>query len=156
AKHFPSVEFLFLGQAYHGDHEVVWHPRDLPSNVRLMGHVDGEEKTRILSSAWALINTSIHEGLAVSFLEALTCETPLLSCIDTEEVASRFGIYVGSFTGTGMDSVPAFVKGLRELIDAPDRRRRLGKDGRDWVAKTHNRERFLDAFHDLCVSARAL
>jgi glycosyltransferase involved in cell wall biosynthesis len=50
----------------------------------MVGHVDGLEKTEILSSSWALINTSIHEGLAVSFLEALQCETPLISSVDPD------------------------------------------------------------------------
>ena len=66
ARHFPEVEFLFLGKAHHRG-EGAWEPNELPDNVKLMGHISGEQKTRILSSAWVLVNTSIHEGLAVSF-----------------------------------------------------------------------------------------
>ena len=49
----------------------------MPPNVKLLGHLDGEQKFQFLSSAWVLVNTSIHEALATSFLDALVCETPL-------------------------------------------------------------------------------
>ncbi|WP_228060785.1 MULTISPECIES: glycosyltransferase family 4 protein [unclassified Coleofasciculus] len=94
ARHFPDVEFIFMGKL-HFEGEGAWEPTSLPDNVKLMGHVGGVDKIRILSEAWVLINTSIHEGLAVSFQEALKCETPILSCLDPENVVSRFGIYVG-------------------------------------------------------------
>ena len=83
ARHFPDVDFLVLGKA-HFQGKGSWQPINLPENVKLMGHVGGEEKTNILTSAWVLVNTSIHEGLAISFQEALKCETPLLSCVDPE------------------------------------------------------------------------
>ena len=35
----------------------------LPANLRLLAHVDGAEKTRLLESAWMIVNTSIHEAL---------------------------------------------------------------------------------------------
>ena len=73
----------------------------LPANVELVGHVDGEEKQRLLTSAWALVNTSVHEGLPVSFLEALACETPIVAALDPEGVVSRFGTVVDQSEGSG-------------------------------------------------------
>lgn len=152
ARLFPEVEFLFLGQT-HFRGEGSWTPIDIPSNVRLLGHTDGAEKEAALAAAWVLVNTSIHEGLPVSFLEALACETPILSCQDPEDVASRFGVYVGRWNGTGLDGLPAFAGGLRRLLDSAPLRERLGAEGRRWVAATHNRSRFLEAFADLCRRA---
>ncbi|MTJ12499.1 glycosyltransferase family 4 protein [Anabaena sp. UHCC 0187] len=149
ARHFPDVEFIFLGKP-HFEGEGAWEANSLPSNVRLMGHVDGEEKVRILSEAWVLINTSIHEGLAVSFQESLKCETPLLSCLDPENVVSRFGIYVGRYDGTGMEAIPKFVEGLKTLLEDKELRTRLGKEGRKWVTENHNKERFVKVFYELC------
>ncbi len=155
ARQFPQVEFIFLGKA-HFQGKGAWQPDSLPDNVRLMGHVDGSEKLRILSQAWVLINTSIHEGLAVSFQEALMCETPLLSCVDPESVVSRFGIYVGRWDGTGLEGIPEFAKGLARLLEDKDLRTRLGKEGRKWVRETHNKSRFLQSFDDLCLKAGVL
>jgi glycosyltransferase involved in cell wall biosynthesis len=152
ARRFPEVTFFFLGQA-HFRGPGAWVPIDLPSNVKLLGHTDGAEKEAVLAAAWVLVNTSIHEGLAVSFLEALASETPILSCQDSEGVASRFGVYVGRWDGAGLEGVSAFVSGLRCLLDSAPLRERLGAEGRQWVAATHTRSRFLDAFAELCRRA---
>lgn len=147
---FPDVEFLFLGRA-HFSGEGAWEPRALPSNVRLMGHVGEEEKEQLLGSAWALVNTSIHEGLAVSFLEALACGTPLVSCQDPAGIVSRFGIFVGRFDGSGIDGLPSFAAALEQLLGDEELRGRLGSGGREWVRDTHTLERFLATFRRLCA-----
>jgi glycosyltransferase involved in cell wall biosynthesis len=111
------------------------------------------QKIDLLSSAWALVNTSIHEALATSFLEALACETPLLACTDQENLVSRFGTFTGSWDGDGMDGIPRFESGLQQLLDNRNLRIRLGQQGREWVQRTHNGTNFLRAFNSLCVSA---
>jgi glycosyltransferase involved in cell wall biosynthesis len=149
---FPKVEFLFMGQK-HFEGEGAWQPAGLPPNVRLLGHVDGAKKLRTLSSAWALVNTSIQEGLAVSFLEALACETPIISCQNTEDVVSRFGVYLGRWDGDGLDALPRFAEALEHLLRDATTRTRLGREGRAWVTENHNQGRFLDAFESLCARA---
>src|SRR5262249_7864598 len=123
ARRFPEVTFLFLGQA-HFSGAGSWEPVDLPPNVKLLGHTVGAEKEAALAAAWVLVNTSIHEGLAVSFLEALAWETPILSCQDSEGVSSRFGLYVGRWDGTGLESLPTFASALRRLLDSATLRER--------------------------------
>jgi glycosyltransferase involved in cell wall biosynthesis len=152
AERFPEVEFMFMGQT-HFEGEGAWRPVDLPANARLLGHVDGAEKLETLASAWALVNTSIHEGLPVSFLEALACETPIIGCQNPEDVVSRFGAYVGRFDGDGLDALPRFSEALQRLLPDAATRARLGKEGRAWVNETHNPARFLNAFRDLCARA---
>jgi glycosyltransferase involved in cell wall biosynthesis len=152
AEQFPEVEFLLMGRAQF-EGEGAWRPVDLPANVRLLGHVDGAEKLRTLASAWVLVNTSIHEGLAVSFLEALACETPIISCQNPEDVVSRFGIYVGRWDGDGLDALPRFGEALRHLLQDTATRTRLGEEGRAWVTETHSPTSFLSAYRALCASA---
>ena len=152
AGRFPEVEFLFLGHK-HFEGEGAWSPEGLTPNVRLLGHVDGAEKLRVLASAWALVNTSIHEGLPVSFLDALACETPIVSCQNPADVASRFGFYVGRWDGDGLAALPRFAEALGRLLHDEATRTRLGREGRAWVAETHSPARFLDAFRSLCVRA---
>jgi glycosyltransferase involved in cell wall biosynthesis len=150
AEQFPEVEFVFLGQS-HFEGEGAWRPDGLPPNVRTPGHMDGARKLEMLSSAWLLVNTSIHEALAVSFLEALACETPIVSCQNVEGVASRFGEYVGRSDGDGLDALPRFAEALRRLLRDEAMRTRLGRAGRAWVSETHNTARFLSAFGALCA-----
>ena len=149
ARAFPEVEFLVTGEPhFHGP--GAWTPSALPGNVRLVGHVDGAEKARLLSSAWVLVNTSIHEGLPVSFLEALACETPIVSCNDPEGVVSRFGVYTGRCDGAGLEGLPRLQEGLASLLEDRARREQLGRAGRAWVEASHSRAGFLQAFSRLC------
>jgi glycosyltransferase involved in cell wall biosynthesis len=150
AEQFPDVEFLFMGRA-HFEGAGAWQPVDLPANVHLLGHIDGAEKLKTLASAWALINTSIHESRAISFLEALACEMPLISCQNPGNLVSRFGVYVGRWDGDGRNGLPQFGAALKRLLEDTETRVRLGKEGRAWVTETQSRARFLSAFHALCV-----
>lgn len=152
AAHHPDVDFLFMGQA-HFQGAGAWRAENRLPNLRFLGHVDEEEKRRVLSSAWVAVNTSIHEGLAISFLEALACQTPLLACQNPGFVVSRHGIFTGRFDGSGMDSLKAFSAGLRTLVDNPKLRRELGTGGQAWVAETHSHSRFLESFSRLCGNA---
>ena|SRR5579862_4340374 len=149
ARRFPHVEFLLAGKN-HFSGEGAWTLSDVPANVRVLGHIDEADKVRFLSSAWILINTSIHEGLAVSFLEALACETPLLACVNTGSVVSRFGLYAGRFDGTGMEALPALSAALEQMLSSPEALRRIGAEGRAWVEQNHNWPNFLASFNRLC------
>jgi len=152
AERFPHVEFIFMGQS-HFRGPGSWKPCNLPANVRLLGHVNEVEKRELLSKAWLLVNTSIHEGLAVSFLEALACETPLLACVDPEGIVSRFGAFIGNYSGTGLEAVPVLESAMRELLSDSERRARLGAEGRAWVTAIHDRASFLRALSDIWAHA---
>ena len=114
AERFSNVDFIFMGQSYVRG-PGSWEVCGLPRNARLLGHVGEIEKRRLLSEAWLLVNTSIHEGLAVSFLEALACETPLIACVNPEGLVSRFGVFVGTYLGAGTGSA-AGTRGGRSGI----------------------------------------
>ena len=152
ARSFPAVEFLMLGQPhFHGPGS--WAADDLPPNVRLLGHVEGTLKHQLVSSAWALVNTSIHEALPTSFLEALARETPVLSFTNQDDVVSRFGLVVPWCGGDGTKGLGDLAAGLRRLLDDEPLRTRLGREGRRWVEQTHNGAGFLHAFDLLCARA---
>ena len=91
ARRLPEAEFLLLGRN-HFEGPGSWQPAELPPNVRLLGHLEGPEKQRLLRGSWALLNTSIHEGLPISFQEALAAGVPLVAPLDPERVVSRFGV----------------------------------------------------------------
>lgn len=152
ARRFPDIEFRFLGQS-HFSGPGAWETRDLPANVRLCGHVDEEEKTRLLSEAWVAVNTSVHEGMPVSFLEALACETPFLSSINPGYAIAQFGIITGRTDGDGMQGLEALCHGLDRLLGDETLRRDMGQRGREWVRTVHNREHFLECFRRLCTKA---
>lgn len=148
ARRFPEADFLLLGQPhFHG--VGGYAPAGLPSNVRVFGHVGEAQKLKLLTEAWIAVNCSIHEGLAVSFLEAFACETVLLSGQDPDHVASRFGHYYGQFNGDGREGLDAMESGLRLLIDDESSRRDLGRAAREWVNQHHTEAAFLASFNRL-------
>jgi glycosyltransferase involved in cell wall biosynthesis len=152
ARRFPEVDFVFLGKP-HFEGRGSWQPSALPDNARWAGHLDGAEKIRILSAAWVLVNTSIHESMAVSFLESLACETPLLACVDGAGVVTSHGVFVGRHDGDGLGAIPGLVAGLSRLLDDTALRTRLGREGRRWVGETHHATRFGVEFARICAAA---
>jgi glycosyltransferase involved in cell wall biosynthesis len=153
ARHFPEVEFQMMGKSnFTGPGS--WQPHDLPANVKLLGHLDDAERNRVLAAAWVLVNTSVHESLSSSFLEALACEAPLLSCLDPGKTVSRFGIFTGRFDGDGMQGVPSLAEGLRRLLADDPLRVALGRAGRQWVTEVYSRSAFLSAFDEMCRRLR--
>jgi glycosyltransferase involved in cell wall biosynthesis len=151
ARRFPHVEFVMLGRAHFAG-PGSWLPARLPPNVAVLGHVDGASKRSMLGSAWMIVNTSIHESLPISFLEALHCATPIVSCQDPEGVTSRFGRYVGRVDGSGLDGLDVFADAIESLLDDHDLRLGLGADGREWARANHTPVRFLEVFEELATS----
>ena len=149
ARRMPDVRFEMAG-ATQLKGTGAWNPEPTPQNVTHLGLIDGEAKAAAFSRAWVLLNTSIHEGLPITFQEALAYGIPIVSALDPDEVASRFGRFVGQELGNGMAAVPRFAAALRELIGSKEIRTSLGKRGREWVMSVHTEENFIKAFEQIC------
>lgn len=118
AKCLPQYEFYMLGQTFRESEqnsEIMNKYKNI-NNLHFVGHVDGEEKNTYLKDAKILVNTSIHEALPVSFLEALSYGTLLVSNRNPENLTSKFGIYTGDIFGDGFDKVNLYVKAIEELL----------------------------------------
>jgi glycosyltransferase involved in cell wall biosynthesis len=148
ARRFPRADFVLLGKA-HFSGPGTWTLRNPPDNLKIMGHADDTLKQNTLTSAWVLVNTSIHEGLAISMLEALACETPLLATVDTGSIVSRFGFFAGRAPGAGFDGLQMLTDGLTHMLDDHDWRMRRGRQGRRWAESNHGRQPFLAAWKAL-------
>lgn len=152
ARKFPSVDFLMLGQN-HFTGENSWNVGDVPENLRLLGHITGKEKLEFLSSAWILVNTSIHEESPVSVLEALAYETPVISFEDQGRLVDRHGIAIGQRSGTGIEGLPDLEDALTLLLSDDDLRKSYGRAGRKYVENEHNDELFLSSFREICLAS---
>lgn len=152
ARQIPEANFLMLGKN-HFNQENGWKIDSVPENLELLGHVTGEKKYKILSSAWIFVNTSIHEESPVSVLEALAYETPLVCFEDWGGIVSRYGISLGQRFGSGLNALPDLAAAVRKLLNNEELRIDYGKRGRDYVEKEHNDEAFLTAFREICINA---
>lgn len=135
ARSFPEVKFIALGASHDSDRDA--HLREQYQGIRNMvmpGFVGGPGKLKALERSWILVNTSVSECLPVSFLEAAAHGCAILSFVDPDGFASRFGYHV-----KGLD----LESGLRWLLEE-DRWKKLGERGHSYVSKVHGREKVID------------
>lgn len=146
AKQLPKCQFYVLGKTFRDDgknSEIMNKYMDVP-NLHFVGHVDGEEKIAFLKRAKILINTSIHEALPISFLEALSYGTVLVSNRNPENLTGKFGIHVGDVLGDGFDKVELYSNAVRQLMLNDSLRNELAVQAIEYVKKIHNVEDFVN------------
>jgi glycosyltransferase involved in cell wall biosynthesis len=111
AKDFPNVKFLVAGQSRNAGWEAYLRQKYAHyPNLHFMGFVDqfkGEDLSQLLGQSWVMVNTSAREGLPNSFLEAAAHGCALLSAVNPDDFASKFGYYAQDGD---------FVSGLQALI----------------------------------------
>lgn len=151
AKKMPQYNFFVLGRIFRDDdknHEIMKEYENIP-NLHFTGHVEGEEKNKYLREAKVLVNTSIHEALPVSFLEALSFGTLLVSNRNPDELTSKFGIDVGEVLGDGFDKVDLFVDAISTLISDEESRKKLSIEAIDYIKKYHSVDKFTSDAHKI-------
>lgn len=74
-----NVRLLVLGM---GPHEKALikarNRKGLENKILFLGHVDENEKYRILKMCDIYVSTAVHEGFGLSFLEAMHCKLPVV------------------------------------------------------------------------------
>lgn len=149
AKQMPDYQFYVLGMPRSGDDfnsGLLEKYRGI-KNLHFVGHVEGEKKEELIRRAKVLVNTSIHEAIPVSFLEALSFGTLLVSNQNPDDLTSRFGKWIGSLPGDGFERVPAFVEAIRELTEGGDRET-LARQAIKYIFENHNREAIVEQLRE--------
>lgn len=97
AKSFPEVKFLVAGKSRNPEWEKYLRQKYTGyPNLQFLGFIDqfaGDGLTRLLEKSWVMVNTSAREGLPNSFLEAAAHGCAILSSVNPDDFASRFGFY---------------------------------------------------------------
>jgi glycosyltransferase involved in cell wall biosynthesis len=146
AKRFPDYRFIAVGQGSASaesryDADLREQYRRVP-NVIMTGLInrftDAKRMEEILSETWVLVSTAAREGLPLTFLEAAAYGCAILSAVDPDEFATRFGARVQH------DDFAAELQGL--MRDDP-----LGKGrrAREYVRRTYETSIALAAHLDV-------
>ena len=142
ARQFPAYQFIAVGQgsasAERGyDQQLRRAYAGLP-NLQLTGLVDRfaepERMTALMARSWALVNTAAREGLPLTFLEAAAHACAIVSEVDGEELAKRFGQRA---------ELGDFGRALRQLMEAAPLDK--GRQARAYVTEQHESGRALAA-----------
>lgn len=151
AKRMPEYNFFILGKVFRDDDDnnsIISDYKNI-KNLHFTGYLEGEEKNQHLKDAKILVNTSIHEALPVSFLEALSYGTLLVSNRNPDNLTSEFGIHVGEVLGDGFDKIDLFVDAIYNLIKNEEKREYLSEKAIDYIKKTHNVPDFVENMHQV-------
>lgn len=149
----PNYEFYVLGKTHREKSknlEIMSDYYSLP-NLHFVGHVEGEEKERYLKEAKILVNTSIHEALPISFLEALSYGTLLVSNRNPEDLTSKFGIHVGDVLGDGFDKVDLYVDAITNILSNDEKRKKLSLEAIEYIKNIHSVPKFIRDLRQVIV-----
>lgn len=152
ARH-PEVRFLVAGRSQDAVFAAELGRLHAPlANVEILGFIDQFESaalSQLLSRSWILVNTSAREGLPNSYIEAAAHGCAILSQVDPDGFASRFGMVAGD---------DDFSAPLSRLLTG-DLWRSRGAAGRQYVLETNEAaaatERHLQAYERLCARRAA-
>ena len=148
AKRMPEYEFYVLGQFFrHKEDNQRMLKEYLDGNIKnlhFVGHVDGEKKLKFIKESRLLISTSIWEGIPISWLEALSFGTLIVSDLEREDLMNKFGAFVGDILGDGFDGVDAFIPFIKQLMEDDDIYIKKATSAIDYIRKTHNLDRFVN------------
>jgi len=152
AKRFKDVDFYFGGVTSYPQlmNPIIDRYANLP-NVKFLGLITGETKNQLMRETWGLINTSIHEGLPVSFLETMAYGKCVISCLNPENLVERFRYFTGEFLGDGLDehSLDLFSKKINEFLNDSKNRIEKGKQGLEYILQNHSFSNFENHFAEI-------
>ena len=131
---FPQVRFVALGRSRDPDYDRRLRERyaGIP-NLEMPGHLDqfgSSGLTNLLSESWIMVNTAHREGLPNAFIEAGAHGCAILSAVDPDGFASRFGAHVPD---------DDFAGGLAHLLNGGEWRAR-GERARAYIRETFELE----------------
>jgi glycosyltransferase involved in cell wall biosynthesis len=139
---FPSYRFIAVGRgsaSAENEYDATLRKRyeDIP-NLEMPGFInrftEPERMQTLLRQAWVFVNTAAREGLPLTFLEAAAHGCAILSAVNPDGFAERFGVHV-----TDDD----FAGGVRRILDADPETR--GALAREYVLATYEKQAALRA-----------
>ncbi|MCL2152339.1 MAG: glycosyltransferase family 4 protein [Oscillospiraceae bacterium] len=147
AKKLPEYEFFILGQFFRNSEEnkkaLAQYMDGNIRNLHFMGHDDGEMKNNLLKESRLLLSTSIWEAIPISWLEALSYGTLIVSDLEREGLAENFGKFVGEITGDGFDQIEKFIPAIKYLMENDREYEKKAKSAIKYIRSNHNIERFV-------------
>jgi glycosyltransferase involved in cell wall biosynthesis len=123
-----DIKLVIVGEKYYWTNEIkkTYLEMKAKEDVVFTGRLSNEELNNLLGSALALTYVPYFEGFGIPILEAMNCDTPVITSNVTSmpEVASDAAILVDPF------SVESIATGMNRIYNEPTLRQELIEKGR--------------------------
>jgi len=142
AKQFPHYRFIAVGQgsaSAEASYDVGLRKhysevRNLVMPGLINRFTESKRMEEILAETWVLVSTAVREGLPLTFLEAAAYGCTILSAVDPDQFATRFGRQVRN---------DDYASALRQLLaDSPLEK---GRAAHEYVRDTYETSKALAA-----------
>ena len=113
AKELPDYDFYLIGAPndilhYKEVSQILRNKYKNYPNIHILDFVTEEQKNRLLSQSWILLNTSVREGLPISFLEAGANAMSIISSVNPDSYTEKYGAHVTN--GNFKEAIETAVK----------------------------------------------
>jgi len=139
AEKFRHVEFMIAGVAQDSERQKILMAQALEHpNIKMLGYIDkfsSNQLSALYEKSWILLNASPREGLPMTFIEAAGHGCAILSRVNPDDFAAKFGYWVRD---------DDFAKGLTSLL-ADNRWQAKGKLGQEYVRDTYDETKAINA-----------
>lgn len=155
AKRFPQADFYHAGKTH--EHKVMDKVmvkyQDIP-NLKIVGRVIGEEKDFLLRNVWSVINTSVHEGLPVAFVEGFSYGKTVIACENPDGITERFGLWTGEMSGDGYDekTLNLFSDAVEKVISGQFNKEEIGWAAREYIRQEHSFEQWEQTIREIITT----
>lgn len=136
---YPKIKLVIAGGGPHKQNlEFMVNNLNLHNNIEFRGYVTQEEKLKLLSESKALVFPSLCEGFGLVILEAFAQRKPVL----VSDIPPLSDIVSNENTGLVIESHDEhkWAQKLSEIIEFPDRTKKMGYAGREILEKKYNIE----------------
>lgn len=128
-----DCKFLMIGRDSSNKYYNVINSIENKKNLEWLGEIPNDEVNNILSSTYLLVNTSLYEGFANTFIQAWLRGVPVLSLhVNPDSLLNNqgLGLCSGNFTGLCSD--------LEFLLNNQNFRKEMSKRCREYAEKEHS------------------
>lgn len=140
-----DAEFVVIGQVQQPEYRQIIENavRQCP-NLRYDGLIPLARVQDYFRMAHLLVNTSTNEGYSNTFIHAWQHGIPVVTLgVNPDRLITEKNL------GVAARNMDELVKGVRELVSDPEKRREIGKRARAFAEEEHNLTRAMDRIERL-------
>uniref|UniRef100_A0A803TW30 Glycosyl transferase family 1 domain-containing protein n=1 Tax=Anolis carolinensis TaxID=28377 RepID=A0A803TW30_ANOCA len=140
----PSVQLIIIGPA------VSFFPSFISraDGVHLLKEIPQEDLHAAVKKCFAVVNSSISEGMSAALLEAMDLNVPVLA----RNIPGNAAIITHQETGLLYSNPEEFVQLSKSLISDPCLQRKIVARAKEYVTKHHSWEHERNAYQNFVLS----